>query len=332
MTLTSRIFAAQGYSLHADVVPEALCAALRQEVLETLRKARWSPWYHLNRLGLGTLTPIRKPWRRHCVILPVTTDLRRALNHIAFPLQDAGLPLNSELVELTAFVSYPGSYSQTIHTDISPCTSDVEVHTQPCHRDSSLQNPSKVAPLVIAWLALQSVTSEMGPTTVIPGSHIRHAQRSARIAREAAAEAEKTQRRTIGTYEYKEDGTLIPHDDFDGVTTPLMSPEEMHDAENRKAAALAADEARELAQFGPEPAPHELLLDKGSVALMDSRILHFGAGHASSSSSGARVILGGTFATAGRGARRMSGFTYHGSDALPFISLGELLEAGSRDE
>lgn len=311
-------FAAHGHALRRHVVPATVCAAVRAEAIALLSRSSWSMRYHINRYGCGQLNPIRAPWRRHMLALPVTAAVKHALHGIAGVVHASGVPSHAQLVELSVVITLSGAAAQHSHTDISPATLDIQLQapSSPSHGSRT-----SVAPLVSAWLALQPVTSEMGPTIVVPGSHRRLVKRTIRFHAEALAEKECRERMLCS---YDADGYLHPQDDLDGVSASLVGAEDAQVEEARKKMALAKDISRELEEFGTEPEPHELLLGTGDIGVMDCRLLHFGSSRAWTFGE-PRVIMNATFDSACTGA--MEGFTYHGSKDLPLMTLDELLSS-----
>jgi len=100
----------------------------------------------------------------------------QALHHV-------GLEPSSRLVELSLAISLPGASAQHMHTDITPSTPN----TPPVHSAAADADAVGTAPLVTAWLALQTVTTVMGPTRVLPRSHHRFLRRVLRAEAEEAA-------------------------------------------------------------------------------------------------------------------------------------------------
>lgn len=272
--------------------------------------------YHTNRFGFGRLNPIRAPWRRHMLPLPMTVAVGHALLGLAGVVHAAGVPLHAKLVELSVIVVLCGAGAQDLHTDISPGTPDVhlEAPSLPLHPGKMSSAPT-VAPLVSAWLALQPVTSGMGPTVVHPGSHRRLVKRCIRLEATALAERELRGRMLC---RYDADGTFHPLDDLHDVSAGFVGAEGAHAEEEVR---MSEDVSRELEEFGTVPDPQELLLDVGDIGLMDCRLSHFGSSRAWSSGR-PRVVLNATFDSTCSGAMR--GFTYHGSNDLPPTSLGGL--------
>jgi hypothetical protein len=281
--------------------------------------------YQLGRWGLVSgAPPIRSPWRRHAVPLPISMPhMRSALASIAQCVALAGMPLRSRLVELSAMISFEGARAQPAHSDLPP---------------AELSGELGAPPLLTAWLALQDVDSSMGPTHVFPRSHIRYRRRSEIAAREAAASEAAEGREKAADAE-------------GGWFLPRLDDDDELERENRRAAEaqshaprLAEDERRELAGFGAAPGPIELLLPAGTVALMDSRLYHYGGGHfprvsahAMGSTATARVLLNTTFAldalpldgaAGGAPAKHQEhmGFTYHSAGDLDGATLASLLD------
>lgn len=321
MTTLAASFAANGLATCTHVVPLTVCAAVRAEALATLSRSSWSLYYQMGRFGYGQLkNPIRAPWRRHMFPLPITGNVRQALVGVAGAVRAIGVPQQARLVELCAVVTFGGASAQDSHSDISAAVPDVRLEAQ-SSRSNSAECPNgsavtKVAPLVSAWVALQPVTSEMGPTVVFPASHRRFAQRAIRLEAEYLAGAEFRQRM------FRRHGNFTFFDDMDGVPTSALEAE----SDQYKAARRSEDTSREIAEFGTAPDPQEVLLGTGDTALMDCRVWHFGGPHAWTCQV-PRVLLNATFDSEGAGMRK--GFTYHGFEDLPVLRLGELTASPS---
>ena len=306
---TAASFATHGHAVVRSVVPEETCRVLRAQALSLLDASANGFAYNWSRFSLpgsallgGQLEPVRAPWRRHCVTLPPSPALAAATQQLARAALAVGLPSSARLLEQDTTIVLPGAFAQLTHTDISPSVAD---------RGGG-------APLVTVWLALQAVTSGMGPTTVYPGSHRRYAAR-------AALQEERAQQVDVELYRrasYCSDGsggpasTLVSLDeDGNGAARYAM------DAELDAAEALDLD--REAAQFGAAiPGPVDLLLEVGDCGIMDCRIRHFGSAYAYSWDGPPRVLLNATFGAGDD----IAGFTYHRHAGSAMPTLLELTQ------
>eukprot|EP00931_Biecheleriopsis_adriatica_P121978 TRINITY_DN9700_c0_g1_i5.p1 TRINITY_DN9700_c0_g1~~TRINITY_DN9700_c0_g1_i5.p1 ORF type:complete len:316 (+),score=50.35 TRINITY_DN9700_c0_g1_i5:162-1109(+) len=307
--LLPEMLASLGYARRRNVIGPSLCGALRSQALAALCAKNWHPGYQIGR-WIGS-SRIRSPWQRHAVPLAHSPEVQQALAVIAAVLLEAGLPPTAKLVELSAAITLPGALGQVMHPDIAPATPNVSFAGK------------EVAPLVTAWLSLQSIQDlSGGPTVVYPSSHRRFAARSARILRQKKEDAAKE--------EYIMRG--IEHDyDF-----RMNRRAEIVAARNALAYGEAAlDNEREEREFGPLTSL-PLLLDVREVALMDCRVLHFGSAYPrqswltfSDTQQAERILLNATFASAGSNAAPFEGFTYHRHSEVPDVSLEEALRASS---
>ena len=314
-------FAKQGHALCRGAVPAETCRTLRTQALQLLDDAS-TLTYHYTRFGLpfagllggSTRTRIRNPWRRHVVTLPPSDSLGQANAQLAVVARAAGLPWSSQLVEQSAMIVLPGARAQKSHTDISPSVACV---------DGS-------APLITLWLALQDVSSGMGPTTVYPQSHTRYRQRA--VLQEQRAAALETDAFLSTTYDAdgspnRAAGNLVSQQAEGSVAAVAAMAAELDEWERE-------DVTREAAAFGADvPRPLDLLLSRGDCGVMDCRIRHFGSGYGYTQGSGqARVLLNATFAAAGvhGGGAALKGFTYHRHDEredAPMLTLRQLVAA-----
>jgi hypothetical protein len=186
--------------------PCSCLRALYQEAVESLAAqqgpTQWTKASFWRRLAMRfkfnlfepdatDLASIRSGYRRHIVLLASSPSLDEALIVLAEVASAAGLPNEASLVELSAVLTLQGAQAQSEHSDISPLTPDVV-----CLPRSSSSLVAAVvepaltsAPLVTCWLALgrSGVTVDMGPTTVLPRSHIRFRQRLEDLDSVAAA-------------------------------------------------------------------------------------------------------------------------------------------------
>jgi ectoine hydroxylase-related dioxygenase (phytanoyl-CoA dioxygenase family) len=204
------------------------------------------------------------------------------------------------LVESDATLVLPGAGRQGEHADISP----------------SVPDAGEAAPLVTVWVALQDVTEVMGPTTILPGSHLRYRTRA---TLEEAGEEERAGPNYSADGE--ENGPSRPnlvtlYQDDDNAAAQWAMGEQM-DAADR------AHEAREDAEFGADiPAAVRLVLSQGDAGIMDCRVRHFGGAYPYLWDGPPRVLLNATFGVA----ERVRGFTYHQHDErLALRTLADLL-------
>lgn len=286
----------QGFALHRGVAPRALCASLRTEILGLLRKQSWSLWYHVGRFGFTEdARAIRSPWRRHVIPLQLTQNVGTVLKCLAGFLVGKGVLPSARLVELSAAITLPGASSQDTHTDISAGTASV--------------GEASLPPLVTCWVALHPILApQMGPTVVYPGTHLRYASRSKRLAREAA-EDRRMKAALLSSLEL--DLALQECDDHQAKRIRLQ------------AEAVKEDEARELMEFGPLKDPIPVLLDCGDLNVMDCRLAHFGSSYPwqpwSLTNLQPRTLLNATFAN--HDDEEEEGFTYHIHNAFPKFTL-----------
>jgi len=300
----------------APSIRVAACDALYQEAVESLAAqqgpTQWTKASFWRRLAMRfkfnlfepdatDLASIRSGYRRHIVLLASSPSLDEALIVLAEVASAAGLPNEASLVELSAVLTLQGAQAQSEHSDISPLTPDVV-----CLPRSSSSLVAAVvepaltsAPLVTCWLALgrSGVTVDMGPTTVLPRSHIRFRQRLEDLDSVAAAELQ---------------AAWLSHSS-DGEDTLASLCAEGNTASQEamlqlKEAAQDAASARELTQFGPPPSAVSLLLAQGDVGIMDCRVTHQGSAHGGGDT---RVVLNATWAAAGVDGADLKGFTYH---------------------
>lgn len=319
MCSTGVQLATKGYAVCRGVVSAGVCESIRTDALATMTSVRWRPLYHARRYGLiKGWARVRSPWLRHVVPLTLARSVDTALASLACVLVDAGLPLTSQLVELSAAISLPGAQAQEVHTDISAGTPNV--------------GEVGAAPLVTAWVALQPVMNQcMGPTMVYPGTHRRFAVRSARLEKEY-----REDQQTIGAMMWSCDPDTVMAQRAAYVTARAQQA--------RKA--LDADKEREHEEFGPLAEPCSLLLGCGDAAVMDCRIAHCGgaykrlgnwfARHLTCSGTVPvqvpRVLLNATFSCAEDSTAKFHGFTYHKLSALPALSLHSLLDPAFVDQ
>lgn len=298
-----------GFAVHRGAVSQALCAALRRETSDALDAACWRPSYHIGRfLGVFGIVTIRNPWRRHALSLALTPNLTGALAGMARGLVSAGLPQDARLVEFSAAITFPGATAQELHSDI------------PAHTVDHTEAGQPVAPLVTAWLAMGSIQDvSQGPTMVIPGTHQRYVRRSGRLAQQAKEDAELEDQ--LMENRFDSDIRLFVRDQIQSNPHTLK----------RRKEASEADDSWEEQEFGKLQEPQPLLLEAGSMGIMDCRLAHYGSAlpRLPSQAPGAapqepRMLLNATFASSAD-AHGITGFTYHRHGDLPAVTLGEIL-------
>jgi len=305
LSLCARLIS-EGFAIEGGAVSNSCCEKVRREALTALRLANWTPSYHWRRFMKDRR--IRSPWRRHALPLPLTAAVGSAVSGIARALKIAGYPSTAQLVELSAAITMQGASAQDMHTDISAGTPN---------------GPQGTAPLVTAWLALQDVTSSMGPTIVYPRTHCRYKVRSQRLLREYKEDRERERvalLRCVGDY------------DIDGVEARIRA-DIWADRARLAPELLLADNVREHREFGSLAGPRQLLLNRGGLALMDCRVVHGGDAYPlifdspmqwpyRKAPTPDRILLNATFAVEGQ---IIEGFTYHRHGQLPKMTLGDFL-------
>ena len=135
----------------AGVLPPALCAALLRRVNETLASS-------IAAVEAGTLNEtdafgrVHERRHRYDVKLPLVAETEAALRTLAHtlrPLVASAVGDAAELFDLSAVVADPGAAEQPLHPD---------------------QAWTDAATVVTAFVALQDVAPDMGPTLFVPGT------------------------------------------------------------------------------------------------------------------------------------------------------------------
>lgn len=98
---------------------------------------------------------VRCPWHRRDFKLPLAPVVREAIECLAVALRgilERCVSREADLVELSCLVSGPGAARQPVHPDLD-CSGTLR------------------APLLTAFVALQDILPEMGPSILCPGTH-----------------------------------------------------------------------------------------------------------------------------------------------------------------
>ena len=194
---------------------------------------------------------VASPPHRRDLKLSLTREIKACLDEllasVVGPTMRNVLTDDAELCELSALVSDPGAGAQNLHPD------------------TQITGPTAHCALLTAFLALQDVAPEMGPTEVVPRSHT--------AAAHAALSAGDRGGGGGG------EGGGIGGGGGEGVGGTSGEG----DSAGGEAALLAGG------WLPPQPA----LLDAGDVLLMDSRAIHRGS--ANVGAGGRRVLMYASF-------------------------------------
>lgn len=199
---------------------------------------------------------VASPSHRRDLKLALTPEVKRCLDQLLAVLRPTlrnVLTDEAELCELSALCADPGAAAQDLHPD----TQITETHAH--------------CALLTAFLALQEVRAEMGPTEVVPGSNNVAAHAALAAGTKALAAAAAAEQRGPGPSPH---GGAGPGGGGGGGGGGSGGGGE--------AALLAGG------WLPPQPA----LLDAGDVLLMDSRAVHRGSANVS---AGRRVLLYASF-------------------------------------
>ena len=205
--------------------------------------------------------------RRHAFPLPLSGHVRTLLRSslgVLRPFLDTQLHHTSELVELSCHLTLPGAQAQ------------------PSHSDTAFSSTRRV---LSAFIALQPLTEQMGPTCVVPGTHTRSFHR--RVLTEPASKFYSPE----GLLETAEESAC--NRDVAAESPPRRFEDE---------SALEFDAARQALAA----AAQLCLLECGDALVFDARLFHNGGAN---ESQVPRCLLNLSFQPAGDD--RIAGFTYH---------------------
>jgi len=239
-------------SIDTDVVNR-----LKVDVFGTFGRKMKSVSYRYNRFM--NKSNLNTPHLRHSIPLEASPAVVDAVASVVGQNREFYrniLGSDAWLVELSAIIALPGAREQRLHTDIPWA-----------------ERPG----LFTTFVALQSVTAEMGPTHVFPGTHTAAAHRDCvRISQV---------NRDMGLDGSVEESTVV-YDGFGNVTTPHP--------------------------VTPLPEPELLIAPAGGSYVIDTRVAHFGG---SNRSEYPRALLCFGFQSVREGDRSgpepIEGFTYH---------------------
>jgi ectoine hydroxylase-related dioxygenase (phytanoyl-CoA dioxygenase family) len=270
-------------------VPDHLIKPLLTFVNEEFNQQRDSVDYKLLRLSNN----IYSSKLRYSIPLSWSDEVDKVLRYICSDqiygeLMEGLVGQDGELVELSALISLPGSEAQSDHTDLSYSEGTARRGNESDWSSNTAGAGSLYVPLLCStFVALQDVSSDMGPTKIFPRSH----------TYEFHSQIEKK------SYTYSPDGHMELDQDLFYETCDATNIIK----NNTSNVGLAGIKEDDFVSMD---------VSSGSVYMIDSRVVHSGTANTSAKP---RVLLCFAFQRQDKElgkARRALGFTYHLSEAV----------------